>query len=503
MKAQSTGSTYSKGSSTLEILIAFAVLILTLTAVIMIGFGNQSVSVDAETNNEALYRAQKILEDARAASRDDFFSVTTASSSETISGLTYKKLLVVNDITPCKKQATSTVLWSLSPLRTQSIDLSTFLTDIAGTLALGGDCATQAPNKKWDNPQRFAFDTLSPGKSTAIDVLSEIAYLGQDKKPFLSIADTQGAILDVNNRQDFFVSFDNSFNSDGKTIDQINDIDVYVDPSSGKTYALIAMASSTAQFAILDVTDIKNPKIIAKRQLTGVLPTGSQPGGHRIYYYQNKGYIVTRETSGPEFHIFDLSNPNNPLEIGTGTKLNGCTPPNGTTVNDFVIQNGVAYMAAEKENCELLIYDVSNPASIKYLAEASVDLPGNQDGFSIFILGNKLYFGRQSTGSGPEFYIFNTTNVLSQVNGLPTIGVPKEIGSDVIDIYIVGNFGFLVTTKTKEEFQVYNISVPANISVIKKYNFGNIIQGGLDYENDFIYTTGDATPNFQILYSPT
>lgn len=44
-----------RGMATLEILIAFAVLILCMGAVILVMFGNQSVSVDSQLNNEAIY----------------------------------------------------------------------------------------------------------------------------------------------------------------------------------------------------------------------------------------------------------------------------------------------------------------------------------------------------------------------------------------------------------------------------------------------------------------
>ena len=82
MKAQSIGKKYVNGFATLEILIAFAVLILSISAVILLAFGNQSIIVDSRTNSEALYKAQKMLEEARAASRQDFFCALYKARSE-------------------------------------------------------------------------------------------------------------------------------------------------------------------------------------------------------------------------------------------------------------------------------------------------------------------------------------------------------------------------------------------------------------------------------------
>jgi type II secretory pathway pseudopilin PulG len=493
----------NKGSSILEVLIALAILTLGISAAILLVFGNQSLKIDNETNSEALYQAKGLLERARASSTSDFLSINTIPAA---TSSIYSLKLDVLDLTQCRKEATSTVTWSVSPLRTLKIELTTDLTDIAAAFAMGGDCAAEPPSSGWTDPQRFASDTLNPGKTTAIDVLDKIAYLGADKEPFLYIADTRGAVLGQNSGMLIGIGsnkFTNLFNDDGKTIDVINDIDVYKDIASGKVYALIAMASSTAQFAVIDVTDIYNPSLLALRKLNNVVSGGMTSHGYRVYYNDRKAYMVTRETAGPEFHIFDLNTPGSPSELGSGTKLIGPTPPNGTTANDLVVRNDIAYFAAEKNSAELLIYNVSVPTLPSFMPDATVNLSGNENGSSLYFIGNKLYFGRESvSGVGAELYIFDATNSLTAVGGLPVIGTPVNIGGGILDMFVAGQFGFIVSSKVNEEFQVWNISNPSDIFFISKLNFGNIVAGGLDYEPDFIYATGDATPNFQILYSP-
>jgi len=492
MKAQSTGK-YSAGNSTLEILIAFAILIISITAVILVGFGNQSVTVDSETNNEGVSKAQKLLEDARASSRQDFTSVTSNSGTEVSGSLTYNKSLFVTDLTQCKKQATSTVTWSLSPLRQQKIELSTILTDIAGAIALGGDCYSDPPSSRWDNPQRFASDTINPGKTLSIDVLNKIVYLGADKPPFFLIADTRTATL--GQTSGLIVGFTNGFDA----VDPVYSLDAILwrDPSTGavKPYVYAAMASSTAQLIVIDATDIRKPTIVASRSLLDVSPSGSYPEGYRLYSYKNRLYVVTKETLGRELHIYDTSDPANPTEIGGGTELT-------TTVNSMVIRDQfvsgtprrIAYLATTGDTKEIRILDVTNDVVSDL---SSVNLAGNQDGESVFLIGNKLYFGRQSSPSGADLYIYDVSNPVS-----PTPLGSKDIGTSVIGIRVSGNLGFLATSKTNKEFQVWNISNPVNITLIKEFNFGNIVAQGLDYEPDFIYATGQATPNFQILYSP-
>ena len=56
---------FEKGSSTIELLIAFAVLITGLVASLSISVGNQSTAVDTQTDHEALGKAEELLENAK------------------------------------------------------------------------------------------------------------------------------------------------------------------------------------------------------------------------------------------------------------------------------------------------------------------------------------------------------------------------------------------------------------------------------------------------------
>ncbi len=481
----------TRGLSTLELLLAFAILTLTLTAVISLAFGNLSVTVDTQLSDEALARAQREIVKERALASSDFSSASSTTSTETSDNLTYNLAMNVEDISPCKKIATSTVSWNQG-LRTLATSIVTVLTDPLGAVALGGDCPTDKSGKRWDNPQRFASDTLNPGKSTALDVLSRVAYLGSDMKPYLATADTSSAYL--GQTSGLFVSFSNNFNQDGKTINQINDIDTA--RINGRVYAFAALASTTKQLAVIDVTDMHNPSLVATRSLVGVTGNTSTSWGWRVYYYDQRLYITTRETSGPEFHIFNVSTPTSPTEFGSGTELN-------TTANDFTVRDGVAYFADDSDaRGELLVYSVADPSNVHEYTGARTDLSGSKNGMSLYVIGNKLYFGRESN-SGAELYILDASNVKTTTSGLAVIGTPQEIGGDVLSIRVVGPLCFLVSSKTNQEFQVWDVSNPSAITLRARYNFGNIVAGGIDYEPDFIYATGNSTPNFQILYSPT
>lgn len=489
----------TKGSSTLELMIAFAILTMTLTALVSVFFGNQSVTVDTQTSTEALARASRELEKEHVLAATNYLSASSTSSSETFGGIMYSLSMLVQDLTPCKKVATSTVSWSLGPLRPLAISLTTYLTDTQGALSAGGDCFVDPPTSGWSNPTRFASDTFNPGKPLALDVLGRIAYLAEDKSPFLKIADTSGATL--GQTSGLFLSYSNSFTASG----QINALDAirYVNPSTGvvKKYLFAAMNSSSAQLAVFDVTTPTAPTLVATRTLSSCV-TGSFPEGWYVVAYGNRLYLTTRETAGPELHVFDITTPSSPSELSVGSA--GCK---GYEMNDTIEQfsvrdqtvGGVSkrylFAATDQDSKELRVLDITN--SLAITDASSIDLAGNQDGASLFLVGQKLYFGRLSA-SGSELFVYDTSNPDST---LPLLG-SKDIGADVLGIKVAGSFAFIATGKVNQEFQVWKITDPANISSIALLNFGNVVGSGIDYEPDFIYATGQSTPNFQILYSP-
>src|SRR5260221_290876 len=97
------------GFSTVEMLIAFAVLIIALASVIQVTFGNQSLSIDSQTNDEALFLAQHILEDSRASSSHSNFLNIVSIPKASVSTDIYSRETLVSDISPCSKQVTGLI----------------------------------------------------------------------------------------------------------------------------------------------------------------------------------------------------------------------------------------------------------------------------------------------------------------------------------------------------------------------------------------------------------
>ncbi len=484
---------YKKGAATLELLIAFAVLILNITAITLIVSGSQSISIDSETSIEAISKAKEMIEKARSDSAQDFNSIVSVTNAETSGNLEYKKVFTVSDLTQCKKQITSAVTWAVSPVRPQKIELTTFITSMVEALALGGDCIINPPVSNWNNPKLFASSVLT-SQPRVIDVLNKIAYIGLEEAPFLEIADIRNATLGQNNG--LFVAFSNGFSLSAK----INALDAIRDTATGKYYVFVAMDTVTDQLKVIDVTDISNPRLVASRTLPN-MTTGIP---RSIFYYDKKIYIGTQYVGcvgctserNNEFHIYDISNPNSPSWIGSRNINNN--------INAIAVRGKYAYLATSGDDRELIILDISNSASVRQIGvfnAADVPSGSGEDATSLYLLGNKLFLGRERAPlSRPDFYILDISNpeiptVLSSIN----LGLKSNTA--IVEIKVIGKFIFLALSDPSVGFRVLDISNLPTINTISTFNSYQQ-NTGIDYESDFIYTIGRTMPYFRIIYSP-
>ena len=482
MKAQLIGRKWNKGMATLEILMAFAILILCMSAVILVVFGNQSMAVDSETNNEAISKAQALLEEARADSREDFASVETSSiENDDI----YQKQIIVDPFatTACSKQVEAKITWTTEANRPQNINFFSRVVNIPEALALGGDCPAVPPGPGFTIGGEL---NMGSEKTNGLDVFN--------KKVFIALQDSPGlAFVDVTDYTNPFQII-NGYNVGS----EVNDIDVAKDSDTGKVYAYIVKETATNQLQIIDVTDVDNPTFIRNINLPEV-EGSSEPEGYRVYYYKERLYVTTKETAGPELHIFDVSDPTaNPLPKFGTKNLN-------RTVNDIIVTDQniggtnytVAYMAADSNLKEVGVFDVTTAGVANEMY--SLNMTGSADAYSVFFssVSKLLYIGRQ-TNSAEEFFAFDATNSFTAL----TEKAKKEVGENPMGLRIVGTYAYMVTNDSNEDFQTYNADPTTNLSHIRTYNASN--KGtGIDYEDQFIYETLEqGSVLLQIYYVP-
>ncbi len=470
MKEELIGNNH-KGQSTLEILIALAIITISISAVIVVAFNNQSVSIDNQYNNQALYLAKENLEKSRAQSRQNFSAIVSTSTGDGI----YLKEIVVENLDTYQKKIISRVSWQHELLRPQKIELTTIITDWKNfpSPADPNDSGGSGISGDWHNPRTLGSIDLGPGNSaTDLDVVNKIVYLSAEAS---AASKPDFFIIDVTNGQSPFIV--SSLNTGAG----LNAVD-----ASGN-YAYLANRDNNAQLQIVNISNLNNPVLAASFKLPGV--SGSNAIGQSVFYKDSKVYIGTKKASGPEFHIIDVSNPNSPTALGS-FEINGA-------VNMIDIKNNIAYIAFEGDNYELKILDVSNLANITELSKYNA--PGDsEDGKSLYVVNNKLYLGRTRGGNHENHHEFHIIDIASSVS--PQNLGSKDLAADLNDLRIRDNLAFLATGDTNKEFQVCDVSEPSNISFWSSFNFP---QGatGIDYESNLVYVAVRSNDALRIITS--
>ena len=136
----------SRGFSTLELMIAFALFCIVFSGVAAAEYGTQYWIVALETASEALTLADRQLDDARAIAAADFQSASsmdfTAVDSCDGTHVCYWRERAVSDISSCAKQIDGRVAWQTAHFPTSTVSLSDFLVDFSELIASGSACGT-------------------------------------------------------------------------------------------------------------------------------------------------------------------------------------------------------------------------------------------------------------------------------------------------------------------------------------------------------------------------
>src|SRR3989344_1108369 len=453
----------------LDIVISMVIIVTVLTTVILVVFSNQTVALDTKLNSEALGKAEKIIEDAKIQSRLDYFKT---DSSSLFDGF-FQKNLLVHDISPCLKNAKSSVEWQTDPNRPGKVELETILINVFSTTSLSGDCGPTSLSKtNWENIncQEGYFDYPSPDiVSTGVDLIKR----GQNNYAVLAAEGSAGSnnlwVIDINDVNSPFAV------SSLDTGSSLNDVDV-----AGK-YAFSIGNSSDSQLRIVDLTDLSNPILITSRSLPGTY--GSE--GRKIFYHNNLVYVGTDNTYDNEFYIYSVLNPANPTFLG-GYQIDG-------SVEDLFIREDIvdgslktlAYMTLSAINSaypEFIVLDVSDPGLIVF--RGFFDMPGNKSAKTLYILGKYAYIGMGS-GVGDNLYVLNISNLnkinLSDATTLDSqeLGIQKIMASgNLAFASIPGNSGEVIIIDTTDKTSVAPTS--------SCYHNQNITD--FDLDNKYIYT---------------
>lgn len=159
--------------------------------------------------------------------------------------------------------------------------------------------------------------------------------------------------------------------------------------------------------------------------------------------------------SDPEIVIFDISNPAD-IKVQGALRL-------GKNTNAIKVVNNYAFLGINNATEEFAVMDISN--KLLPVKAAGLDLEGSSESLAVFISGNYAYIGRKEERRGPEFVVVNIANPLA-----PTVFGSLELGFDVNEVVVSGNYAYLATNNPQRELTIVNITNPSSLSVTGSYN---------------------------------
>lgn len=504
-----------RGFSTIELLIAMTIVVLALSAVILVSFGNQSLATDSQTAAEAQHKAQELIEMEQANARFDFNLVNPlpVPPATFIQDDIYKKKVdVTNPLDPIThlpdyftKKVTATIIWTGDHNRTENVSLSTLVTDPSATG--GGSACSSVLSGDWTNPQKREYEfgsEILKDTSSGFPITSIQAF---DHRLYVTVDNDNGNnpgtffILDISNPAQKPVLLTPPLWDNSPVGRGLNAVAVdggkyaYVANAYGAPFSTCAQGVSCNQMQVIDI-GVMPPAVVKNFKVPGVTGTGGQGVGKSILYKEGIVYLGLTKNPGPEFIIIDVGGGGTPGASPTDPKILSSLEI-GSAVNALFVKNGYAYVASPDDQ-ELKIYDVHIPSSPRLAGGFDAPNGGgnNGNGKSIYLIGSTLYFGRTLL-NGNEFYILNDSN--PEAN-LPVLGF-KDIRNSGNNTSVNGILvrDFLAFLITNEEFQILRVDNPTNISqyanpLTLPPGTGGGLQGtATDCEGNYIYVGSQSS----------
>jgi type II secretory pathway pseudopilin PulG len=460
-----------RGFSTVEMLIAMSILVISLSAIILISFGTQTVLIDSQTNSEAINLAQEFLEKEQTLARKDFKLVNPRA----ITSVDIYKIKV--DVEPqadfLTKKVTATVSWPDQYNRGLNVKLSAIIANFEN--AVGGDTCNSVLSGDWAHPAitNIPVGDTSGNASLSVDAYKQKLYVtiseaDASTSPTLfvySLADPQNPVL--------ISSIDN----DPLTEDGINDIHA----TDGYLYAAKAIGPGNGQMQIFNISAAAPSQVGSD-----FLANGATGVGNSIFYKDGYVYLGLTADSGSEFYIIDVHNPYvPPFEVGRWLL--------GSTINDIYAKGNRVYLATAdtRELIVLKINDPTNPSRID-----SFDVPDLGDGKKIYLVGDTLYLGKTVDSGNPELYMLDNPefSVISASSSW-------EISESVNGLLVRENLAFLTTDS---QFQIWDMNDSSAIPVFSSPLVGT--GNSLDCEGNYLYAGSVDTSNnkayLSVIYTP-
>ncbi|KND51769.1 MAG: Autotransporter adhesin [Parcubacteria bacterium C7867-001] len=534
-----------RGFSTLEMLIAMTVLILSLSAVLMLFPGIQSGAVDTEMNAEALGVAGKMIENEQALSRKDFRLVLATTSTETIGGTLYTKTITVDSVNFYTKHVTALVAWGGMYGRGQKVELQTVVSNFSNII--GGDTCDSIVTGNWSfpfvvNPTKALLGADILGDSsglypiTDVDAHQQRLYVAVNtpsvtpaaRNTGTSVSDSAGGTVSWNNPSNA-LSSDNNYTtaslSSSQTTRYLKATNFGFSIPQGATILGVQVdierkgssSTNTVRDSVVRLVKPDGSLSSANRANT----SSSWPTSDGTANYGNtsdlwgENYlsasdinnsafgVVLSATSGSgfgsrtasvdnvkitvtyinQFYVLNVSNHSVPTLRGGLANNSVNAGINAVAVATTTNSGNFAFVATNSTTKQLQAIDVTPTIP---LATSTWSVPsGSVVARSIFYKDGYVFLGLANNPSGPEFYVIDVHNPLS----IPATPLGTyEVGAGINAIYVRSARAYLATDDTNRELIALDLEDLAHPTLRGVYDAAGSTGG----QGKSLYTVGNT-----------
>lgn len=351
----------------------------------------------------------------------------------------------------------SQVSWNASPTRSNTITLTTYLTQFMKAIVTGIG--------NWASPLLAGSLNLSGNNDgTKIQVDGDYAYIVRNGGASFSVVSI----------------------TDPTTPSQTGSLSLSGTPNNiafTSPYAYIASQNNSQEVQVVTVAAPAAPVVAGSYNAPG------NADATGIYVNGNYLYVTRAESTDNEFLIVDITSPATPtltasLNLGTGSNP------------EVVVLGNYAYVVSGNDTQELRVINISNKTSPTLLT--TLDLSGVDDALTIEGFDNTIVVGR-SNGS---------VHVISVATPSAPAVVGTYTAAGAVNDLSLGNdnkYVFMGTSANSSEFEVIDISTPASPTQVGFFNLTpNNQLLGIAYHasKDRAFAVGDQNGSEVVVMAP-
>jgi hypothetical protein len=376
-------------------------------------------------------------------------------------------------LTPCSEIVRDTVSWQVR--RVHAVTLTTATQDLQTPRDIGNDCAPVGLTAGWlGGALRYSLTLHTRVQFHGVDVV-----MRNSKRLAVVVgSSTQSADPDV-------YTVDVTDPATPYLLGQLHTgAGLFTIDVAGQ-YAYTTQNSASNQLQVIDIADPSNPALAASASLPGT--SGSFPEGRSVYVFRNRVYVGTYETAGAEFHVFDITNPRTPTFLGSKAVNHSIRHIYVRTENINDNERVVAYLASSGNNAEVVLLDVTNPASMVDLSH--IDLPGVGSSSALVVADNRLLVARQQGSGESAVWSVNVSNPLSPIV-MTGSDIALKSGSIINGLTVSNGQAILTTTDTAAPFVLCTIDAMFELTNCKKQKLF-IEAGRVDTQDNLVFVAAN------------